>query len=289
MKEKMTAQKLIQSKGQEPTVWLTAYDYTQARLAQDAGIDVILVGDSVGTTVMGYDSTLPVTLDDMVYHARLARRGAPDTMLVVDLPFLTFSSADKALASGGRFMQEALADAVKLEGGRRVLDAVDALVQHDIPVVGHLGLTPQSVHSMGGYKVQARTHDAIASLIEDAQALDDHGICALVLEGIPDRVAQYVTQSVSIPTIGIGAGSATDGQVLVFHDALGLSSRYPKFAKPFAELRNLALRGLAQYIDEVRTRSFPDDSHSYHVTDKEWDAFWTAREPGEQSERSERP
>lgn len=278
MSDRMTAYKLKESKGKEAQVWLTAYDYTQARLAQDAGVDVLLVGDSVGTTVMGYDSTLPVTLDDMVYHARLVRRGAPDTMMVVDLPFLTFTTAEKALANGGRFMQEAGADAVKLEGGRHVLDAVDALVQHDIPVVGHLGLTPQSVHSMGGYKVQARTHEAIGALIDDARALDDHGIAALVLEGIPDRVAAYVTEIVSVPTIGIGAGNQTDGQVLVFHDALGLSSRYPKFAKPFAELREAAIAGLTQYGADVRTRSFPDDAHSYHVTDKEWDAFWSTRE-----------
>lgn len=278
MKERMTAQKLKAAKGQEPLVWLTAYDFTQAQLAEEAGVDVILVGDSVGTTVMGYDSTLPVTLDDMVYHARLVRRGAPHTMVVVDLPFLTYTNAEKALASGGRLMQEALADAVKLEGGRRVLDAVDALVANDIPVIGHLGLTPQSVHSMGGYRVQARTQSSMQALLNDARALADHGIAALVLEGIPDRVAAYVTDQVAIPTIGIGAGSSTDGQVLVFHDCLGLSSRYPKFAKPFADVRQTILTGLEQFGTEVRSRAFPDDEHSYHVTDKEWDAFWSQQQ-----------
>lgn len=278
MSERMTAQKLKELKGQTPLVWLTAYDFPGAQLAQDADVDVILVGDSLGTTVMGYDSTIPVTLDDMVYHARMVRRGAPDTMMVVDLPFLTYADGPTALASGGRLMQETLADAVKLEGGRRVLSAVDALVSHDIPVVGHVGLTPQSIHAMGGYKVQARSHQAIQSLIDDARALSDHGIAALVLEGIPDRVAAYVTEIVPVPTIGIGAGGQTDGQVLVFHDCLGLSSRYPKFAKPFAELRQAALTGISQYGTEVRSRTFPDDSHSYHVTDKEWDAFWSEQD-----------
>lgn len=274
----MTAQKLKESKGQAPSVWLTAYDFPMAQALQDAGVDVILVGDSLGTTVMGYDSTLPVTMEDMIYHARMVRRGAPDTMMVVDMPFLTFASANIALTNGGRLMQETLADAVKLEGGRKVLDAVDALVGHDIPVVGHLGLTPQSVHSMGGYKVQARTHSAIRALIDDAKALADHGIAALVLEGIPDRVAAYVTEVVPVPTIGIGAGRQTDGQVLVFHDCLGLSSRYPKFAKPFAELRQATVAGISQYGSEVRARTFPDDTHSYHVTDKEWDAFWSEKD-----------
>ncbi len=273
MRERMSAYKLKEWKGNEPLVWVTAYDFTQARLAEQGGVDVILVGDSAGTTVMGYDSTIPVTLNDMVYHARMVRRGAPNTMMVVDLPFLTYTNAEQALANGGRLMQETLADGVKIEGGRRTLAAVDSLIRHDIPVVGHLGLTPQSVHAMGGYRVQARTHDAIQTLIEDAQALAEHGIAALVLEGIPDRVAAHVTEQIPIPTIGIGAGNATDGQVLVFHDCLGLSSRYPKFAKPFANLGEMAIAGLQRYGAEVRARSFPDDSHSYHVTDKEWDAF----------------
>ncbi len=279
MSERMTAQKLKESKGQEPQAWLTAYDFTQAQLAEEAGIDVILVGDSVGTTAMGYDSTLPVTLDDMVYHARLVRRGAPKTMMVADLPYLSYTTPEQALQSAARLVKEALADAVKLEGGRRVLKQVDALILNDIPVVGHLGLTPQSVHAMGGYKVQARTHQAMADLVDDARALHDHGVCSVVLEGIPDRVAAYVTEAIGVPTIGIGAGNRTDGQVLVFHDCLGLSSRYPKFAKPFANLRQIILDGMGAFVSEVRSRSFPDDSHSYHVTDKEWETFWN-RQPG---------
>lgn len=256
---------------------MTAYDYSHAQLVEEAGIDVILVGDSVGTTAMGYDSTLPVTLDNMIYHATLVRRGAPHTMMVVDLPFLTYTDRDTALKSAGRIMQETRADAVKLEGGRKVIEQVKALVLNDIPVVGHLGLTPQSVHSMGGYRVQARTGDSITDLVDDAQALDEAGISALVLEGIPDRVAAYVTEQVSIPTIGIGAGNQTDGQVLVFHDGLGLSSHYPKFAKPFADLRGAILDGLRQYQTEVQHRAFPDDAHSYHVPEKEWDEFLTKR------------
>ncbi|NMP23047.1 3-methyl-2-oxobutanoate hydroxymethyltransferase [Sulfobacillus harzensis] len=275
MKERMTAQKLKTAKGQTPLVWMTAYDYSQALLLEEAEIDVILVGDSVGTTVMGYDSTIPVTLDNMIYHASLVRRGAPRTMMVVDLPFLTYTDVSTALKSAGRLIQETLADAVKLEGGRKIIEQVDALVRHDIPVVGHLGLTPQSIHTFGGYRVQARTGEGIRALVDDARALDDHGISALVLEGIPDRVAAYVTQHVSVPTIGIGAGNQTDGQVLVFHDGLGLSSRYPKFAKPFADVRGTVLEGLRQYRAEVQSRSFPDDAHSYHVPDKEWNEFWS--------------
>ncbi|MCY0898805.1 MAG: 3-methyl-2-oxobutanoate hydroxymethyltransferase [Firmicutes bacterium] len=275
MSERMTAQSLKGAKGQTPLVWITAYDYTAARLAEEAGVDVILVGDSVGTTLMGYPSTIPVTLDNMIYHATLVRRGAPNTMMVVDLPFLTYTNARDALANAGRIMQETLAEAVKLEGGRRVLEAVEALVRHDIPVVGHLGLTPQSLHTMGGYRVQARTHDSIQALVEDARALTEAGISALVLEGIPDRVAAYVTQEVHVPTIGIGAGNQTDGQVLVFHDCIGLSAHLPKFAKPFADVRTATLEGLRRYRREVQTRAFPDDEHSYHVTDKEWQAFWS--------------
>lgn len=276
MNERMTAQKLKASKGQTPLVWLTAYDYSQAQMAQEAGVDVILVGDSVGTTVMGYESTIPVTLDNMIYHAQLVRRGAPTTMMAVDLPFLTFTNPEQALANAGRVMQETGSDAVKLEGGQKVIAEVDALVRHDIPVIGHLGLTPQSVHTMGGYKVQARNHSSIQALVDDARALDDHGISALVLEGIPDRVAAYVTEIINVPTIGIGAGNQTDGQVLVFYECLGLSSHYPKFAKPFADVRGAILGGIGQYRSEVQSRSFPDDEHSYHVTDKEWDAFWNA-------------
>lgn len=274
MNERLTAEQLKALKGKTPQVWLTAYDFNQAQLAEEADVDVILVGDSVGTTVMGYDSTIPVTLDNMIYHATLVRRGAPQTMMVVDLPFLSYRSPDVALDSAGRIMQSTGADAVKLEGGRKVLAEVDTLIAHDIPVIGHLGLTPQSVHAMGGYKVQARTDTAIEQLVQDAQALDDHGIAALVLEGIPDRVAAYVTQRVHVPTIGIGAGNQTDGQVLVFYECVGLSSKYPKFAKPFADARGAILGGIQQYRHEVTSRTFPDDAHSYHVPPKEWDAFW---------------
>ena len=283
MSERMTAQKLRSyGKGQAPLVWLTAYDHTQARLAEEAGVDVILVGDSVGTTTMGYDSTIPVTMDNMVYHAQMVRRGAPNTMMVVDLPYLSYATEERAIQNAGRFMQETLADAVKLEGGRRVMAAVDILIKNDIPVVGHLGLTPQSVHTMGGYRVQAKTQDSIQQLVDDARALSDHGVCAIVLEGIPDRVAQYVTEQVAVPTIGIGAGNQTDGQVLVFNECLGLSSRYPKFAKPFADMRGAVIQGIRQYQADVQSRAFPDDEHSYHVTDKEWDAFW-------QNDRGRRP
>lgn len=279
MTTRMTAQTVKQSKGDKAQVWLTAYDFPQAQLAEEAGVDVILVGDSLGTTVMGYESTIPVTLDDMIYHAKLVRPGAPNTMMVVDLPFLSYTTVEQALSSAGRIMQETQADAVKLEGGYRVLDAVEALVTYDIPVIGHLGLTPQSLHTMGGYKVQARTKDSVQHLFDEATSLCDRGITALVLEGIPDRVASYITENIPVPTIGIGAGNRTDGQVLVFHDCLGISSRLPKFVRPFADLRGHIITGLTQYREAVQNRTFPDDEHSYHIPNKEWDAFWNDQTP----------
>ncbi|CAB1128281.1 3-methyl-2-oxobutanoate hydroxymethyltransferase [Candidatus Hydrogenisulfobacillus filiaventi] len=269
----LTAPAVAALKGQRRQVWVTAYDVSQARLAEGAGVDVILVGDSLGMTTLGFASTLPVTLDMMVHHARAVRRGAPATFLAVDLPFLTYPDPAAALAAAGRLLQEAGADAVKLEGGRRVAPVVERLVAEGIPVVGHIGLTPQQVQVMGGYKVQGRAAEAALGLVEDARALEAAGIFALVLEGIPDRVAGFITRQVGIPTIGIGAGAAVDGQVLVWHDLLGLSERQPKFVRAYARLAPLITDALTRYREDVLAGSFPADAESYHLPDAEWDRF----------------
>ncbi|MDA8195026.1 MAG: 3-methyl-2-oxobutanoate hydroxymethyltransferase [Thermaerobacter sp.] len=258
-------------KGGIPLTWITAYDVLQAQVAEASQVDVILVGDSLGMTTLGYSTTLPVTVDDMIHHARAVRRGAPNTMMVVDLPFMSYALQADAVHAAGRVMQETEADAVKLEGGREVLATVEHLVAFGIPVVGHLGLTPQSVHEMGGYKVQAKTADTIRILLQEAGALTAAGICALVLEGIPDRVAAEVTNSLPIPTIGIGAGPGVDGQVLVFHDCLGLSTAYPKFVRPFAQVRTAMTNGLTAYREAVQQRHFPGPDQSYQIADAEWE------------------
>ncbi|MCL4496353.1 MAG: 3-methyl-2-oxobutanoate hydroxymethyltransferase [Firmicutes bacterium] len=269
----LTSPELRALKGQRPSVWITAYDVVQAQVAEEAGIDVILVGDSLGMTTMGYDTTIPVTLDDMIHHAAMVRRGATHTMMIVDFPFLTYPDIPTALRNAARIMQQTLANGVKLEGGRDIIAVVDALIREKIPVIGHLGLTPQSIHTMGGYKVQAKTSAAIERLIADARELSDHGVSAIVLEGIPDRVAAFVTDHVDAPTVGIGAGSHVDGQVLVFHDCLGLSPNLPKFARPFAHVRDDMIHGLEDYRNAVLGRSFPSDAETYHIPDREWERF----------------
>lgn len=267
------AHDIRQLKGVRQQSWMTAYDFTQAQLVEEAAIDVILVGDSLGNTMLGHATTLPVTLDDMLHHAQAARRGAPKTALIVDMPFLTYTSPEQALINGGRLLVECLAEGVKMEGGRRIAGTVRRLVEDSIPVIGHLGLTPQSVHKMGGFRIQARTAQAIAALVDDAKSLADAGVSALVLEGIPDRVAAYVTEQVPVPTIGIGAGSHVDGQVLVFHDAMGITPTLPKFARAFAQARQHLVNGLTSYHEAVLDQSFPDADHSYHIPDAEWQKF----------------
>ncbi len=279
----LTAPEIRALKGQRPLVWMTAYDVIQAQVSEEAGIDVILVGDSLGMTTMGYDSTIPVTLSDMIHHATMVRRGAPHTMMIVDFPFLTYPDVPTALTNARRIMQESLANGVKLEGGHDVIPVVDALIKEKVPVIGHLGLTPQSVHVMGGYKVQAKTSESIARLIRDAEELSAHGVTAIVLEGIPDRVARFVTDHIDTPTIGIGAGPHVDGQVLVFHDCLGLSPHVPKFARPFADIRNIMIQGLQDYRQAVMDHSFPHNSETYHITDNAWNHFlqeYQSSEPG---------
>lgn len=249
-----------------PIVAMTAYDVLFARLVEAAGVDLILVGDSLGQVVLGYDSTLPVTMDEMVHHARAVRRGAPGTFVVVDMPFLTYQvSAEEALRHAGRACKEAGVEAVKLEGGaERTCETVRTLVTAGIPVMGHLGLTPQSVHALGGYRVQGRSEADAERLRHQARALEEAGAFALVLELVPAPLARQISESLTIPTIGIGAGVGCDGQVLVIYDALGLNEGFqPRFLKRFADLHGAALEGLRSYAREVRERSYPGPEHSF--------------------------
>lgn len=255
----------MKSRG-EPIAVLTCYDFLFARILERAGIDMILVGDSLGQVVLGHGSTLPVTLDDMIYHTRAVRRGAPDTFTVVDLPFLSYQvSPGEALRSAGRVMKETAAHGVKFEGGdEQACDTVRYLVRAGIPVVGHLGFVPQSVHTLGGPRVQGREATAARGIREQAKALQDAGCFAVVLELVPGEVARQVTEDLEIPTIGIGAGVRCDGQVLVLPDALGLNSDFtPRFLKRFAELAEAAGDGAAAYIDEVKERRYPDAEHTF--------------------------
>jgi 3-methyl-2-oxobutanoate hydroxymethyltransferase len=249
----------------EKIAMLTAYDYPTARAVDEAGIDVILVGDSVGMVVLGHPTTLPVTMDDMVHHCKAVARGVSRALLVGDLPFMSYQvSREDALRNAGRLVKEGGAEAVKLEGGQEVLGAVEAMVAAGIPVMGHLGLTPQSYHQMGGYRIQGRTAEAADRLLKDAGALERAGVFSVVLEGIPAEVARRVSESVSVPTIGIGAGPSCDGQVLVTHDMLGLQEDLsPKFVKRYVQGRQLFLEAMRQYRDEVRSGAFPGPEHSY--------------------------
>ncbi|MGH2677383.1 MAG: 3-methyl-2-oxobutanoate hydroxymethyltransferase [Actinomycetota bacterium] len=241
---------------------LTAYDFPTAQILDQAGIPVLLVGDSVANNVLGYESTLPVTMEEMLHHARAVARGATDALLVGDMPFLTYqTSSEEAIRNAGRFLKEAGMHAVKIEGP--LFELAEALVSRGIPVMGHLGLTPQSVHAMGGYRVQARTDEAAERLLADALSLDKSGVFSLVLEGIPTEVAQRVTEAVTMPTIGIGAGPHCDGQVLVINDLLGLNDRVPKFVKKYANLREEIARAVRAFADEVEAGAFPDEDHSY--------------------------
>ena len=243
---------------------LTAYDYPTAQILDEAGIPVLLVGDSVANNVLGYDTTIPVTMEEMLHHARAVARGAKNALLVGDMPFGSYqSSTEEAIRNAGRFLKEGGMHAVKLEGPMLELAAV--LTARGIPVMGHLGLTPQSVHAMGGYRVQARSDEAAEHLYEDALGLEKAGVFSLVLEGIPSAVAARVTKSLLVPTIGIGAGPHCDGQVLVVNDMLGIGGgTYPKFVKPYANLRQVITEAAKAYMGDVEAGRFPDEEHSYH-------------------------
>ncbi|MCP5488633.1 MAG: 3-methyl-2-oxobutanoate hydroxymethyltransferase [Verrucomicrobia bacterium] len=261
---KWTAPKIRSLKGNQKVVCLTAYDCTFARWMDEAGVPLILVGDSLGMTVLGYGSTLPVTLDQMLHHTAAVCRGVTSAMVITDMPFMSYQvSVQQALENAGRCLQEGGADGVKLEGGKIRAESIRALVDNGIPVLGHIGLLPQSVKAMGGYRVQGKTEEAARQLIEEAKAVEDAGAFALVLEAMPPSVAQAITEAVSLPTIGIGAGRSCDGQVLVINDLLGLTDKPPKFAKAYAKLGEETRRAIAAYRDEVQSGAFPGDEQTY--------------------------
>lgn len=251
---------------------LTAYDYPTALAMERAGIDSILVGDSLGMVVLGYETTLPVTMEDMLHHCKSVARGTKYALLIGDMPFMSYQAAiDDAVRNAGRFLQEAGMDAVKLEGGRERLDAINAIVAAGIPVMGHLGLTPQSLHQLGGFRAQAKTAEAAKRLLDDALLLQDAGCFSIVLEAVPQQLAELVSQRLDIPTIGIGAGGGCDGQVLVTHDLLGLFDRFtPKFVKRYAEINAEMVKAFSAFKADVESHQFPAEEHSITMSDDEW-------------------
>ena len=244
---------------------LTAYDFLSARILDEAGIPILLVGDSLGMVMLGYPTTLPVTLDEMLHHAKAVARGANQALLVGDMPFMSYhASTEQAITSAGRFVQKAGMHAVKMEGGGRVIDYTRKLTELGIPVMGHLGLTPQFVHQMGGFKVQGKSEAQAARILDDAKSLEQAGAFSVVLEGVPSKLAVTVTNALRVPTIGIGAGPGTDGQVLVLHDMLGLTTgKPPKFVKRYANLAEDITRAATAYAEDVRTGKFPGPEHEY--------------------------
>ncbi|WRP05048.1 3-methyl-2-oxobutanoate hydroxymethyltransferase [Rossellomorea aquimaris] len=255
---------------------LTAYDYPSAKIAEEAGIDVILVGDSLGMVVLGYDSTVPVTVEDMIHHTKAVKRGAKDTFIVTDMPFMSYHlSRDETLKTAAQILQQGGAHAVKVEGGDHVIDRIHSLTSAGIPVMAHLGLTPQSVGVLGGYKVQGKTADSAKKLIDDAIKCEQAGAFALVLECVPKQIAKEISEALTIPTIGIGAGSEADGQVLVFHDLVTYGvNRVPKFVKQYSNVSEAIHISIKNYIDEVKRKSFPSDDHSFTMRDEELDALY---------------
>jgi 3-methyl-2-oxobutanoate hydroxymethyltransferase len=251
----------------EPIAVLTAYDYPSAKLADEAGVDVLLVGDSLGMVVLGYESTIPVTVDDMIHHTKAVTRAAKRSFVLADMPFLSYhGSLDTTLRHAARMMQEGLAKAVKMEGGAEIAATVEACTRAGVPVMGHIGLTPQAVHQLGGYKLQGRQPEQAAKLLDDALALAQAGAFAVVLEMVPEPLARLISERLTVPTIGIGAGRGCDGQVLVYHDMLQYGSPLaPKFVKPFATLGETAVQAIGEYVKEVKNRTFPAESHVYSM------------------------
>ena len=265
-REKVTLPVLYEKmrKGQKITM-LTCYDYPTALLQEKAGVDIILVGDSLGMTVLGYESTLPVTMDVMIPHAQAVRRGAPGAFLIGDMPYMSYQiSVEEAVRNAGRFMQEAGCDAVKLEGGSNVAGVIRALTQATIPVMGHLGLTPQSIAMLGGFKSQGRSAEAAKKVIDDARLLEESGAVAILLEAIPPEVGKIITERAGVPIISIGAGPHCHGQLLIAHDMLGFFDRFtPKFVKKYANVNEVMLKAFQEYINDVETGAFPDERHNY--------------------------
>jgi len=250
---------------------LTAYDYPTALLEDRAGIEIILVGDSLAMTVLGYENTLPVTMDAMIHHTQAVTRGAKYALIIGDMPFMSYNTSERdAILNAGRFMKEGGADAVKLEGGASVKEIVRAIVRAGIPVMGHIGLTPQTISMLGGFKVQGKDAQGAQKIIDDALSLEDAGAFSVLLEAVPAPIAKRVTERLNVPTIGIGAGVHCDGQVLVVHDVLGLFDRFtPKFAKRYVNLSELMLKAFDSYREEVTKGTFPTDQHSFHIDEKE--------------------
>ena len=269
MKTTVLTLKEQKQKGDKITM-LTAYDYSTAKIMDEAGIECLLVGDSLGMVMLGYDSTIPVTMADMLHHTKAVARGAKNALVVADMPFMSYQvSAEDAVRNAGRLMQEGGAQAVKLEGGREVCGQISAITRASIPVMAHLGLTPQSVNALGGYKVQAREAEAAHGLLLDALAVEEAGAFALVLECIPAKLAEWISRRLSIPTIGIGAGAGCDGQGLVYQDMLALySDMCPKFVRRFADAGEVMRQGFRGYIDEVKAGSFPTEEHSFKMPDE---------------------
>jgi 3-methyl-2-oxobutanoate hydroxymethyltransferase len=265
-RDKITTRTIVDMKSRgEKIVMLTAYDYQTAALMDRAGVEMILVGDTLGMVVLGYENTLPVTLEEIIHHLKAVNRGRSRALLIGDLPFMSYQAGvQDAVRNAGRLLKEGGAEAVKLEGGRRVGGVIRAILDADIPVMGHLGLTPQSLHQFGGYRVQGKDPESAEKLLEEAKFLEAEGCFAIVLEGIPATLAANITKAVSIPTIGIGAGAECDGQVLVVNDLLGVFEDFsPKFVKRYAELGQEMSRAFAQFIDDVKTGKFPEAKHSY--------------------------
>jgi 3-methyl-2-oxobutanoate hydroxymethyltransferase len=270
--EKVTIAALMEKKlKRQPITFLTGYDYPMAQMEEKAEIDIILVGDSIGMTVFGYDSTLPVTMDIMISHAAAVRRGAPNVFLIGDMPYMSYQvSIEEAIRNAGRFMAECGCDAVKLEGGREVFDVVKAIVKATIPVMGHLGLTPQSIAMLGGFKAQGRDARTALRIIEDAQALEEAGISLLLLEAVPPEVAKIITERARIPVIGIGAGPHVDGQCLIAHDLLGMFEAFtPKFVKKYANIGEQIVKALRDFKEDVVKGGFPGPEHCYGMPKEE--------------------
>jgi 3-methyl-2-oxobutanoate hydroxymethyltransferase len=289
--KKITLPELLgKRKRREPLVVITAYDAPSARLADEAGVDIVLVGDSAGTTVLGLESTVPVTMDEMLVFTRAAARGTRRALVVADMPFGTYQISDEsAVEHAVRFLREAGADAVKLEGAGRTLSRVRAVVDSGIPVMGHIGLTPQSATALGGYKAQGRTAVAARRLVGEAVALEAAGCFSIVLEAMPPVVAARITDAVSVPTIGIGAGASCSGQVLVWHDLVGLTPNPARFVKPYADLAGVLRGALDQYVSDVRTGAFPEDRHTYGKPDAEREQFDDAAAPTSRRAPRHRP
>ena len=270
--KKVTIHTLLEKKEKkEQITWLTAYDFPMAQMEEKAEIDIILVGDSIGMTVYGYDSTLPVTMDLLIPHTRAVRKGAPNVFLVGDMPYMTYQiTKEEAIRNAGRFMAECGCDAIKLEGGREVVETVKALIKATIPVVAHLGLTPQSIAMFGGFKAQGRDAAGALRIIEDSKALEEVGVCMILLEAVPPEVGKIVTERAKVPVIGIGAGPYCDGQCLVVHDVLGMFEAFtPKFAKQYVDLREQAIKAFEAFKDDLKKGEFPKPEHCYRMPAEE--------------------